>query len=181
MLIVGQSNVGKTSIAFKYVDGIFDDNMLATIGIDFKVKTMEVNNKKYKIQIWDTAGQERFRTVTSTLYRGVHGILICFDLTNRETLDDVASRWLVEMQSNGIAKCPMVLVGNKCDLVNEIEVTQDDVRRFVTSNAQILDSLCAAFPYFEVSAKTGKNIDVAFTRLIDLVIENSGSETSGQQ
>lgn len=93
MVIVGNTGVGKSCLLLRFADGQFYDNYLATIGVDFKFKILQVDNKLVKYQIWDTAGQERFRTITSAYYKGSHGILLVFDLTDKQSFDSIDQFW----------------------------------------------------------------------------------------
>ena len=93
VLLVGSSGVGKSSLLVRYSDDIFSENFQPTIGVDFKIRTMELDQKKIKLQIWDTAGQCRFKTITQSYYKGAHGIIVAFDLTDRQSFLDIAS-WM---------------------------------------------------------------------------------------
>merc|ERR1711860_461695 len=126
---IGDSGVGKSSILLRFADDMFSGSYITTIGVDFKIRTITVDNEKVKLQIWDTAGQERFRTITSTYYRGTHGVIVVYDVTNAESFVNV-KRWLHEIDQN----CEIVnkvLVGNKndCEPGNKVVVTEDS-RRF---------------------------------------------------
>ena len=85
IVLIGDAAVGKSSLLFRYIDDIYEDNYTCTIGVDFKIKTIDIQNKRVKLQIWDTAGQERFRPITSCYFRGAHGCLAVYDITNRES------------------------------------------------------------------------------------------------
>ena len=85
MLLIGSSGVGKSSLLVRFADDMFTDNFMPTIGVDFKIKTIEVDGKKIKLQIWDTAGQERFKTITASYYKGAHGIIVVYDITDKKT------------------------------------------------------------------------------------------------
>ena len=99
LLIVGDTGVGKTNILLNLVDGQFDGSHLATIGVDFKVKTLVLDGKRVKLRIWDTAGQERFRTITAAYYRGADGIVLVYDVTNENSFHNI-QRWLAEVDVN---------------------------------------------------------------------------------
>ena len=115
LLVIGDSGVGKSCILLRFSDDVFTDNFISTIGVDFKIKKLDINGQQVKMQIWDTAGQERFRTITSSYYRGAHGIIIVYDITNKESFDHV-ERWLNEIKTFAGDNVEKVLVGNKCDL-----------------------------------------------------------------
>merc|ERR1712227_374715 len=129
LLIIGDSGVGKSSILLRFADNMFSGSYITTIGVDFKIRTISVDGEKVKLQIWDTAGQERFRTITSTYYRGTHGVIVVYDVTNAESFVNV-KRWLHEIDQN----CEIVnkvLVGNKNDCAAENKVVEtEDARRF---------------------------------------------------
>merc|ERR1711881_702429 len=93
LLLIGDSGVGKTCILFRFSDDAFNTTFISTIGIDFKIKTIEIDGKRIKLQIWDTAGQERFHTITTSYYRGAMGIMLVYDVTNEKTFDNI-HRWL---------------------------------------------------------------------------------------
>lgn len=93
ILLIGDSGVGKTCILCRFSDDSFNPSFISTIGIDFKMKTIELNGKKIKLQIWDTAGQERFYTITSTYYRGAMGIMLVYDMTDGKSFDSIG-KWL---------------------------------------------------------------------------------------
>merc|ERR1712062_439148 len=93
LLLIGDSGVGKTCVLFRFSDDTFNTTFISTIGIDFKIKTVELQGKKIKLQIWDTAGQERFHTITPSYYRGAMGIMLVYDITSLKTFDNIA-KWL---------------------------------------------------------------------------------------
>ena len=123
LVIVGNSGVGKSCILLQFSDGIFREEELATIGVDFKIKTVELDGMILKLQIWDTAGQERFSTITSSYYRGAHGIIVVYDVTNKESFEKV-STWMQQVSENAPKGVVSVLVGNKTDLTNKRVVTK---------------------------------------------------------
>jgi Ras-related protein Rab-1A len=153
LLLIGDSGVGKSSILLRFTDDIYSEAFISTIGVDFKIKTIEVDGKIIKLQIWDTAGQERFRTITSSYYRGAHGIIIVFDLTDIESFDNI-TQWLFEINRYSYKEVCKILVGNKSDLMD---------RRMVHGGQDYAESL--NIPYVETSAKTADNIDSLFYQL----------------
>ena len=124
---MGDAGVGKSSIILRYTKNEFNSQMVSSIGVDFKAKDIIVNNKKVKLQLWDTAGHERFRTITTSYYRGAHGIATVFDLTNRESFEHV-EKWLEEINKYAKENVMRFLIGNKSDLVNERQVSYEEVR-----------------------------------------------------
>lgn len=143
VLLVGNSGVGKSTIVERYVDDRFNEMHLATIGVDFKIKSLFVDDKKVKLQIWDTAGQERFRSITTSYYRGAHGIFIVYDVTNRKSFDEVKN-WFREAGIFHILPKNILLVGNKIDFISKREVsTQEGI--------ELADNMGCSF--IETSAK----------------------------
>uniref|UniRef100_A0A1L8DV28 Putative rab subfamily protein of small gtpase n=1 Tax=Nyssomyia neivai TaxID=330878 RepID=A0A1L8DV28_9DIPT len=128
LLIIGDSGVGKSSLLIRFSDNTFSGSYITTIGVDFKIRSVVINGQRVKLQIWDTAGQERFRTITSTYYRGTHGVIIVYDVTNGDSFANV-KRWLQEIEQN----CDVVnkvLVGNKNDFPERKLVETEDAQRF---------------------------------------------------
>eukprot|EP01121_Diplochlamys_sp_Union-15-3_P015268 TRINITY_DN5011_c0_g4_i1.p1 TRINITY_DN5011_c0_g4~~TRINITY_DN5011_c0_g4_i1.p1 ORF type:complete len:209 (+),score=28.13 TRINITY_DN5011_c0_g4_i1:85-711(+) len=155
ILLIGDSGVGKSSLLLRFADNTFTDSFISTIGVDFKTKNIDIDGRNIKLQIWDTAGQERFRTITSSYYRGANGIVVVYDITNLETFKNV-QKWLQEIDRYACENVFKVLVGNKCDLVNERKVPAQTAKEF----ADQLNLLC-----IEASAKEAKNVDEAFLRM----------------
>ncbi|KAJ7389805.1 Ras- protein Rab-18 [Desmophyllum pertusum] len=115
ILIIGESGVGKSSLLLRFTDDTFDPDIGATIGVDFKVKTLTVDGNKAKLAIWDTAGQERFRTLTPSYYRGAQGVILVYDTSSRETFEKL-EEWLNEVEMYSTKKDVIkMLVGNKID------------------------------------------------------------------
>ena len=106
---------------------MFTDNFMPTIGVDFKIKTIEVDGKTIKLQIWDTAGQERFKTITSSYYKGAHGIIVTYDMTDRESFSSIQN-WMAEVEKHASDNISRILVGNKCDLESQRAVSSEDGR-----------------------------------------------------
>jgi len=100
---------------------VFNDNFMPTIGVDFKIRTIDVDGKTIKLQIWDTAGQERFKTITSSYYKGAHGIIVTYDITDRESFSKV-SEWMSEVDKHAQENISRILVGNKKDLEDQRQV-----------------------------------------------------------
>nr|CAD7425776.1 unnamed protein product [Timema monikensis] len=128
LLIIGDSGVGKSSLLLRFADNTFSGSYITTIGVDFKIRTVDVDGERVKLQIWDTAGQERFRTITSTYYRGTHGVIVVYDVTSGDSFANV-KRWLHEIEQN----CDVVnriLVGNKNDAPDRKVVLTEDAQRF---------------------------------------------------
>jgi len=161
LLLIGDSGVGKSSLLLRFSDNTFSDSFIATIGVDFKIKTMDINGAQVKLQIWDTAGQERFRTITSSYYRGAHGIIVVYDVTNPDSFGNVR-KWLQEINRYASENVQKILVGNKCDLVSERKVSYEDAK-------ELADELGVMF--LETSAKNSTNVNVAFEQMAKKIKE----------
>merc|ERR1719186_447292 len=105
LLLIGDSGVGKTCVLFRFSEDAFNATFISTIGIDFKIRTIELDGKKIKLQIWDTAGQERFRTITTAYYRGAMGIMLVYDITNEKSFDNIKN-WIRNMEKRLEAQNP---------------------------------------------------------------------------
>ncbi|CAI5445486.1 unnamed protein product [Caenorhabditis angaria] len=159
LLIIGDSGVGKSSLLLRFADNTFSENYITTIGVDFKIRTMDIDGQRVKLQIWDTAGQERFRTITSTYYRGTHGVVVVYDVTNGESFGNV-KRWLQEIEKN-CDSVHKVLVGNKCEDNERRVVLESDARNYADSmNIKL----------FETSAKEDRNVEPMFSCITRLVL-----------
>ena len=164
ILLVGDSSVGKTCILLRYSENKFQEQFLSTIGLDFKVKHMVIEDKPIKLQVWDTAGQEQYRTITKSFLRGADGILLVFDLTN-QTSFDMVTEWMNSIKENASSTVDIFLIGNKCDL--DRVVTQDKIDDFQKANN---------VQYFETSACTGFNIQETFTKMAEVIMKRKESE-----
>lgn len=153
LVLIGDSGVGKSCLLLRFADDKWTESYISTIGVDFKIRTIELDGKTIKLQIWDTAGQERFRTISSTYYRGAHGIIVVYDVTNRESFNNV-KRWLTEIDKYARENVNKLLVGNKIDLEDELrQVPTEDLKAYAAE----LD-----IPWLETSAKKGDYVDTAF-------------------
>jgi len=168
VLLVGNSVVGKSSLILRYVDQIWNDVFVPTIGVDFKVKSLEIENKSIKLQIWDTAGQERFRNVISSYFKGAHGILLIFDITSRDSFKELEN-WLAEVEKNASTQILKILIGNKCDLEEEREISKDEGEAFAMRNGM---------QYIETSAKINTNVNEAFEALSKIMVEYYSKKSS---
>jgi len=153
VIVVGDGAVGKTALVIRFSEGRFQDHYKMTIGVDFAIKMVEIAGKKVKLQIWDTGGQERFSYIRPLYYKGAMGVIYVFDITNRQSFDNV-EKWRKEV-TDYCGGIPALLVANKCDLPDKA-VTEDEATEMgVRVNG----------PFYQASAKTGDNVDDLFTSL----------------
>lgn len=164
ILLIGDSAVGKSSLLLRFTDGTFEASQQSTIGVDFKVKMMTTAGKRCKVTIWDTAGQERFRTLTSSYYRGAHGIILVYDVTRPETFEHL-EQWLGEVQMY----CPAggkhvvkLLVGNKTDRIEDRAVATRDGEAWARAHGCL---------FLEASAKSEDNVASCFEEVIARILE----------
>uniref|UniRef100_A0A7S2UMV5 Ras-related protein Rab-18 n=1 Tax=Attheya septentrionalis TaxID=420275 RepID=A0A7S2UMV5_9STRA len=163
ILMIGDAGVGKSSMLLRFTDDSFDDHIQSTIGVDFKVKHMDVAGKRIKLTVWDTAGQERFRTLTSSYYRGAQGVVMVYDVTRRDSFENL-DQWLKEVKlyspnnGEGVIK---LLVGNKIDL--ERKVPREEAEAWARSQGML---------FLEASAKTKKGIRQCFMEVVQKIIED---------
>jgi Ras-related protein Rab-1A len=152
LLLIGDSGVGKSCLLLRFADDTYTDSYISTIGVDFKIRTIELDGRTIKLQIWDTAGQERFRTITSSYYRGAHGIIVVYDVTDQESFNNV-KQWLQEIDRYACENVNKLLVGNKSDLTSKKVVDYNIAKEFA-------DGL--GIPFLETSAKNATNVEQAF-------------------
>ena len=162
ILILGDSSVGKTCFLTRYADNTFQEVHMSTIGIDYKLKNVKMEDGKIvKLQIWDTAGQDRFRSITKNYYKGANGIVVIFSVTDKRTFGNVKS-WIHQIKAEVDEKVTIILVGNKIDDEENREVTKEEGEE--TARNFGLD-------FFECSAKTGENINSTFNELVLKMVE----------
>ena len=155
ILLLGNSNVGKSSLFLRFVDDIWNDTFVPTIGVDFKIKTLEIDAKKIKMQIWDTAGQERFKNIIASYYRGANGILLIYDVTDKDSFKNL-SNWLIEIEKNASKNVLRLLIGNKSDLEDKRVITYNQGKEFADTYG---------LKFIETSAKKNLNVTEAFETL----------------
>lgn len=162
ILLVGDSGVGKSSLLLAFISNSVHD-LSPTIGVDFKVKTLIVGGKRLKLTIWDTAGQERFGIVTSSYYRGAHGIILVYDVTRRETFTNLTEIWAKEVELYSTNKgCIKMVVGNKVDRDSERAVTREE------GIALAQEYKCS---FYECSARTRENVLPSFEDLTRKIMQ----------
>ncbi|EPT25948.1 Rab18/RabC-family small GTPase [Toxoplasma gondii ME49] len=161
LLLIGDSGVGKSSILLRFAEDVFNEKQLSTIGVDFKVKAMTVGDMRLKLAIWDTAGQERFRTLTSSYYRGAQGIIMVYDVSNRQSFLNLQS-WLDEIYRYSTnADAVLMLVSNKVDK-RTVQVERREGEAFAFQKGML---------FVETSAKTRQGVDHAFEELVQKILD----------
>ncbi|XP_019059987.1 ras-related protein Rab-26 isoform X2 [Fukomys damarensis] len=201
-MLVGDSGVGKTCLLVRFKDGAFlAGTFISTVGIDFRNKVLDVDGMKVKLQIWDTAGQERFRSVTHAYYRDAHALLLLYDVTNKASFDNIQA-WLTEIQEYAQDDVVLMLLGNKVDSAQERVVKREDGEKLAKVShgrvggkegtlklwslgyphqATTAGNSCLqeyGLPYMETSAKTGLNVDLAFTAIAKELKQRTMKATS---
>ncbi|XP_008049503.1 ras-related protein Rab-26 [Carlito syrichta] len=164
VMLVGDSGVGKTCLLMRFKDGAFlAGTFISTVGIDFRNKVLDVDGMKVKLQMWDTAGQERFRSVTHAYYRDAHALLLLYDVTNKASFDNIQA-WLTEIHDYAQHDVVLMLLANKVDSAHEPAVKREDGEKLAKEYG---------LPFMETSAKTGLNVDLAFTAIAKELMQRS--------
>ncbi|KAI9009144.1 ras family-domain-containing protein [Hyaloraphidium curvatum] len=174
LLLIGDSGVGKSCLLLRFSDDSFTPSFITTIGIDFKIRTIELDGKRIKLQIWDTAGQERFRTITTAYYRGAMGILLVYDVTDERSFNNIRN-WIRNIEQHASEGVNKILIGNKCDMTDKKVIS--------TEQGQALADEYG-IRFLETSAKSNINVEEAFfslardikKRLIDTADANKQQE-----
>ena len=151
-VIVGDAAVGKSNLLLRYTHGEFKEEYQLTIGVEFGSNNIIVDNNIFRIQIWDTAGQENFRSITRSYYKNSACALIVYDITRRQSFENLIN-WIEDCKNSSPKTVFMVLIGNKCDLEKNREVSEEEGREFAEKYGML---------FFETSAKTGKNVEEVF-------------------
>lgn len=164
IIIAGSSGVGKSSLLLRFVDNVFSDNLLSTIGVDFKFKTLDIKGKKVKMQIWDTAGSQAFRSIVSAYYRGANAVVLVYAIDDKLSFQQLSEFWIEEVNKYREADCEIMLLANKSDAAHDA-VTESQVQAFISSHNIKL--------YKEVSAKTGNQVLDAFKSLGQILMSKA--------
>ncbi|XP_008287972.1 ras-related protein Rab-15-like [Stegastes partitus] len=161
LIMLGDSGVGKTCMLRRFTESEFDPSHISTIGVDFKMKTVEIDGIKVRVQIWDTAGQERYQTITKQYYRRAQGIIFVYDITSESSFQHIA-KWASDVDENALDKVQTILVGNKSDEEPRRKVTKDQGSKLAETYGM---------EFFESSASTNSNISESFIRVTELVLQ----------
>ena len=167
IVLIGDSGVGKSCLLLRFADQAFTESYTSTIGVDFRFKTIKVEEKTVKLQIWDTAGQERFKTITSAYYRGADGIIIVYDVENKDSFRHI-NDWLGEVGRYAPQNAVKLIVGNKSDSSSKI---------ISEATAQELGEKLG-ITTIETSAKTAENVDKAFEVITAQLIDKTPNKVS---
>ena len=163
IVLIGDTSVGKTNMLSRYISNEYNPNSQSTIGVELSTKNYIFDNNEVKVQIWDTAGQEKYRSITSSYYKGAQGCLLVYDITRKETFDNI-DKWFSELKNSSNSDITAILIGNKCDLSNERKVTTEEAQK----KAKLLN-----MAFMETSALDGSNIDKAFSELVNNVYQKN--------
>ncbi|KAK3816688.1 MAG: ras family-domain-containing protein [Benniella sp.] len=155
LLLIGDSGVGKSCLLLRFSDDSFTPSFITTIGIDFKIRTIELDGKRIKLQIWDTAGQERFRTITTAYYRGAMGILLVYDVTDERSFANIRN-WFSNIEQHASEGVNKILIGNKCDMPDKKVISREQ-------GQALADEFGIRF--LETSAKSNICVEEAFFSL----------------
>ena len=165
LLLIGDSQVGKTSLLLNYTDHIFPEEHVATIGVEYKDKNIIKDNYNIRLQIWDTVGQERFRSITKSIYRNANGVLFVYDITNKESFANIKN-WIKDLQNVG-NDIKGIIVGNKIDLDPERIIDKKDLEEMANKYQM---------PFIETSAKQNTFVNDAFNLIIDELLKDRTEE-----
>jgi len=166
VIIVGAGKVGKTSLTIRFAEDRFRESYLPTLGVDFLTKNLTINEKKIKLQLWDTGGQEFVISLLPFYYTGAHGGVLVYDMTNRNSFNSL-DYWLKQIRQNA-GDIPLVLAGNKIDILDQRKVTEEEGRSFAESRNLL---------YLETSAKTGISVPDLFDNLVKVIIGKEDKKT----
>ena len=151
-IIIGDAAVGKSNLLLRFAQNDFKTEYQLTIGVEFGAKNLDINNKKFRLQIWDTAGQENYRSITRAYYKNSVCAVLVYDISNRETFEHI-SNWIEDCTAQSPKTVFMILVGNKSDLINNRQVSFEEGKEMAKNNNMM---------FFETSAKTGENVNNIF-------------------
>ncbi|KAH0590134.1 GTPase Ypt2 [Termitomyces sp. 'cryptogamus'] len=165
LLLIGDSGVGKSCLLLRFCDDAWTPSFITTIGIDFKIRTIELDGKRIKLQIWDTAGQERFRTITTAYYRGAMGILLVYDVTSENSFNNIRT-WHANIEQHASEGVNKILIGNKSDWTDKKIVTEEQGRELAAE---------LGIKFMETSAKANDGVEEAFFTLARFVLCYLGS------
>ena len=171
VVLIGDSGVGKTNILSRYVRDEFSIETKSTVGVEFGSKIVKVNNKTIKVQIWDTAGQERYKSITTAYYKGAKGAFVVYDISKKDSFTNV-DKWIGELKTHGDAEVCVLLVGNKCDLEEQRQVTTEEAAK----KSEVYD-----IAFCETSAMQTVNIEKVFSIMVEEIVKKVIKKGEGKQ
>ena len=161
ILLLGDTCVGKTCLISRYANGVFKEEYISTVGVDYVSKQEIINDQNINVKLWDTAGQERFKALTPSYLRGAEGIVLVYDVTNAETFESLKF-WIDSLKSSlGEDSLPTIIDGNKVDL-DDRDISKEDAKKFAQEHN---------YKYFETSAKSGVGVDELFREIVNQILE----------
>jgi len=155
ILLLGDSSVGKTCFLLRYIEDTYTGNHISTIGVDYKIKLIQLNSEMIKLQIWDTAGQDKFRSITKNYYRGSDGIMLIYDITNQSSFVNIKN-WIIQIKEHLGDEACITLIGNKIDLESRRKISREEGQKFAKDYN---------LNFFETSSKEDINIKETFENL----------------
>ncbi len=161
IVVIGDSNVGKSSLIHRYIEDSYSPDQSNTVGVDFFAKKAQVAGKTYTVQVWDTAGQERFRAMVRTYFRNASAAIVVFDLTKKVSFEHI-NDWLNEIQEDLDDNTPVLLVGSKADLKENRVISEEAAKALAEKRGLV---------YFEASAVNSQNVQQLFRVAIEKVVE----------
>ena len=165
ILLLGDSEVGKSCFLMRYSDNVFVENYITTIGLDYKLKSVKLDSgKTIKVKLWDTAGQDKYRTIAKNYFKGSHGILLLYDVTKQSSFQNIRD-WIQDIREEVSQKAIIFLIGNKIDLVDKRKISKE-------KGIELAEEY--KLPFFEASAKSGENVDEVFKALYKKISEVYG-------
>jgi len=170
IILIGDSNTGKTSLINRYINKRFEDKYHCTIGVDFLMKKIYIDNTLIKLQIWDTAGMEKYKQITSSYYRGAQACIVVFDLTNIESFYSL-QQWVDDYCQISKNQNNIYIIGNKCDLNQDFKVSKEDIIKFCQNNN--------GFKFVQTSAKTGEGVEKIFEEISNELYEKYKNKIKG--
>ena len=174
IMLIGDSNVGKTSIIKRYCKNIFSKSHISTVGIDLETKNIKIGKQIINLQLWDTAGQERYRVLSKNYYNNSDAFIIVYDITNSKSFENVTN-WIMQIKENASENVKIVLFGNKSDLEDQRLISEEEGKKFAKDNS---------INFYETSAENGANVEKAIIDLVKEVINDEnftkGSENTSQ-
>ena len=162
IILLGDSMVGKTSLLLQYSENFFPESFMSTIGVEYKMKKITINNVDYTLQIWDTAGQERYKSISKNFLKEADGVIFVYDITEKKSFQSIKD-WIQLQEESSELGCKKIIIGNKCDLEEKRKVGKEKMKE-----------LCNQLNLYgeETSAKDGTNVDKIFEKIANLIVED---------